>query len=55
MALLIGCLVVVLVMALCLYLIDLLPVLDPPIKNILKVIVILLGILWIVQRSGLLA
>lgn len=54
MELLISCIIVLLIVALLCYCIDLLPIPQPPIKNILKVLVILIGVLWIIQRSGLL-
>lgn len=54
MELIIACIVVVLIVACLCYCVDLLPISQPPIKNILKVLVILVGVLWIIQRSGLL-
>ena len=51
---LILCIVVLLVVCALCYCVDLLPIPAAPMKNILKVLIILLGIVWIIQRSGLL-
>lgn len=53
MELLIACLVVLVVVALLIYCVDLLP-LPAPFNNAIKVILILIAVLWIVQRSGVL-
>jgi hypothetical protein len=55
MGLLILIAVVIVVLILALMLVDALPLGEPPLKNILKAIVILIAILVICQRAGLLA
>jgi VIT1/CCC1 family predicted Fe2+/Mn2+ transporter len=54
MELLIFVAVVLVVLALVLYAISLLPAIQPPIKNLLMVVCVLIAALVIVQRSGLL-
>ena len=54
MTLLLFIAIVVIVLILALYVVDLLPVGEPPLKNILKAVFVLIAILVIVQRAGLL-
>lgn len=53
MSLLIFVVIVIVVLALGLYLIDLIPNLDGNLKNILKVVAVAVGIIVILTRAGL--
>ena len=53
MSLLLFIAIVVIVLILALYVVDLLPLGEPPLKQILKVLFVLMAILVIVQRAGL--
>ena len=46
-------LVVLVVLALFVYALDLFPHMDPPIKNIIKIVLIVGAALWILARAGL--
>lgn len=53
MELLIACVVVVVVLGLLVYCVDLIPI-PAPFNNVLKVLLLLIGVLWLLDRSGIL-
>lgn len=53
MSILIFAIIVVIVVALLVWAVDMLPMIGPPFSNIIKVLLVLLGVLVIVQRAGL--